>query len=133
MVVSANAVLTGRLGAFTSGQYFELQARCQGGDAFALGVFSQESQASTGSSFGLGSGFSLHDFADDFEAGRQVFLAHTACLAIKGVGQAGQDRVQADARWRVVTQLVAQLAANAVADAGFVGGQIYFGHETAPL
>ncbi|PER16657.1 hypothetical protein CN476_27535, partial [Bacillus cereus] len=23
--------------------------------------------------------------------------------------------------------------ANAVADAGFVGGQIYFGHDTAPL
>jgi hypothetical protein len=29
--------------------------------------------------------------------------------------------------------LVAQLTADTVADAGFVGGQINFGHEEAPL
>ena len=133
VVVSTHLVFTGRLGAGTRRQHFKLQAGSQGGDAVTLGVFRQESQASACCSFSLGSGFGLHDFTDHFEAGRHLLLVNTAWLACERVGQAGQDRVQADARWRVVAQLVAQLTADTVADAGFVGGQINFGHEEAPL
>src|SRR3990167_9349693 len=127
VVVGAHLVFTGRLRAGTGGQHFKLQAGSQGGDAITLGVFCQESQASARSSFSLGSGFGLHDFADYFEAGCHLLLVNTAWLACKRVGQTGQDCVQAHARWRVVAQLVAQLTAYTVADAGFVGGQINFG------
>ena len=133
MVVNTHGVFTGWLGAFTGSDNFELQAGSQGGDAVFLGVFSQESLAFACCSFCLGSCFSLHDLADHFEACRHFFLTYTAFLARVSVSQASQDCIQADARWRVVAQLVAQLTANAVADAGFVGRQIYFGHNTAPL
>ena len=54
VVVRTHVVFAGRLGAFASGQHFELQAGSQGGDAFTLGVFRQECQARTGSRFGAG-------------------------------------------------------------------------------
>ncbi|MNM33720.1 hypothetical protein D3C81_443520 [compost metagenome] len=133
MVVSTHGVFTGWLGAFAGSQNFELQAGSQGGDAVTLGVFSQEGQAFASGRFSLGCSFGLHDFTDHFEAGGHFFLADTAWQTGECVGQTCQDRVQVNARWRVVAQLVAQLTANAVADAGFVGGQIYFGHDTAPL
>ncbi len=133
MVVGANVALAGRLGAFTGGQHFELQARSQGGDAIALGVLYQKFLAGSSGGFGLGGSFGLHQFTDDFEAGRQVGFADAAVGAVEGVGQASQNGVQADARWRVVAQLAAQLTADAVADAGFVGGQVEFGHGRAPL
>ncbi|MCY1455783.1 hypothetical protein D9M71_729410 [compost metagenome] len=133
MVVGTHAVVAAWLGAFTCGQHFELQARSQGGDAVTLGVFSQEGLAFASGRFGLGSRFGLHDFADDLEAGRQVGFADAAFLAVEGIGQAGQDGVQAYAWWRVVTQLATQLTADAVADASFVGRQVEFGHLLAPL
>lgn len=133
VIVSAHLVFTGGLGAITGRQHFKLQAGSQGGDALTLGVFSQERQASAGSGFSLGSGLGLHDFADDLEAGSHLLLVNTAWFAGECVGQASQDRVQAHTRWWVVAQLVAQLTADTVADAGFVGGQINFGHEEAPL
>ncbi|MNT05519.1 hypothetical protein D3C72_1401410 [compost metagenome] len=133
MVVGAHVVFAGRLGAFACGQYFELQARSQGGDAVTLGVLDQECLASGSSGFSLGGCFCLHHVADDLEAGRQVGFADAAVGAVEGVGQAGQDGFQADAWWRVVAQLAAQLTADAVADASFVGGQVEFGHCRAPL
>src|SRR3546814_20858057 len=105
MVVGTYLVLTARLGAFTLSQHFKLQTRGQGGDAFALGVFSQERTTFASGGFCLGGSFGLHDFADDFEAGGHLVLAHTARLAGEGVGQASQDRVQTNARWRVVATL----------------------------
>ena len=93
----------------------------------------QEGYASSGGRFGLSLGLGLHHFTNHLEAGRQVFLAHPAWRAIEGIGQTGNDRQQIHARWRVLTQLVAQLTANAVANACFVGGQFEFGHATAPL
>jgi hypothetical protein len=61
------------------------------------------------------------------------FLMTRLGLPAKASVRPARMRVQADAWWRVVAQLVAQLTADTVADAGFVGGQIYFGHDTAPL
>ncbi|MNZ57184.1 hypothetical protein D3C78_751550 [compost metagenome] len=133
MVVGTHVAFAGRLGAFASGQHFELQARSEGGDAFTLGVLGQEFLAGGSRSFSLGSSFCLHHVTDDLEAGRQVGFADAAVGTVEGVGQAGHDRFQVDARWRVVAQLAAQLTADAVAYAGFVGGQVEFGHCRAPL
>ncbi|MCY1355956.1 hypothetical protein D9M69_423950 [compost metagenome] len=128
MVVGAHGVLAGRLGALAGGQHFVLQARGELHDAFALGVVGQEFDPGGRSGVGLGLRLGLHALADHLEAGRQFGLADPAGLASEGVAQAGDHGFEADARRRVVAQLIAELAADTVADAGFVDGEIEFGH-----
>jgi len=57
-----------------------------------------------------------------------AFRADLAGSTGERVTNTGDHRVEADTRRRVVTQLITQLTADAVADAGFVGGEIEFGH-----
>src|SRR5690606_28163583 len=53
VVVSTYLSVETRLGAVTGSQHFVLQPRSQGGNAFTLGVFSNESFTFTGSCFGF--------------------------------------------------------------------------------
>ena len=137
MVVGTHLILGGRLGALASDQHFVLQAGGQYGHAFALGVFGQVGTTLASSGLSLGGRFSLHDFADDLEAGAQLGFGNTTGLAAERVGQTGEDGSQVHAGRRVVTQLTTELTTDAVADATFIGGQIgaevEFGHERLRL
>ncbi|MNC36368.1 hypothetical protein D3C75_848880 [compost metagenome] len=126
--MGAHLVLGARLGAFARHQHFELQAGGQHGDAFALGVFDQVVAPGLGSLLGLGGLLRLHALADHLEAGVHRLVRHAAVGVVVGVRQTGEDGFQAGAGRRVVTQLTTELAADAVADAGFVGGKVELGH-----
>src|SRR5690606_21605174 len=124
VVVGTHLVVAGGLGAFAGNQHFVLQAGFQHGHAFTLGILGQIALASFGGGGGLGIGGGLHALADHLEAGVQVLGADLAGVAGKGIAQAGDDGVQASAGGRVVVQLFTDLAADAVADTGFVGGKV---------
>ncbi len=123
---------TGR-GALACVQHFVLQAGCECSHTFALSVLGQEGLAFASGCFGLLLCFGLHTLADDREAGVQGLGIDTAFGARECIANAFDHGVQADARGRVVTQLLAELAADTVADPGFVGGKVEFAHAWAPL
>ena len=80
-----------------------------------------------------GAAFSLKLLVKDAAAIAITVVTNLAGLAVEGIRHASKHRIDADTRRRVVTQLITQLAADAVANACFVGGQVKVGHAGAPL
>ncbi|MNN29998.1 hypothetical protein D3C81_1436260 [compost metagenome] len=132
MIVGAHGVFAGGLRPVAAHQHFVLQAGRQHGHAFALGIIDQIGLADAGSGFRLGLRFGLHLLANHAEGGRQILVGNPAFDTGEGIGKACQNGIQAHARHGIGTQLITQLAADAVADTGFVGREVEFAHGGAP-